>query len=247
MGSAIKLFAVGTGWGIPFVTGAPFPLKLATWMRMANIPYEVVTENNTGKGPKKKTPWIEDGEVRMGDSQLIIEYLAKKHGKDLDAGLSAEQRGLTIAIRRMFEEHYHQAFEHQLFFGRGGEQRTVEMLSSMPAIARPLVKAMFTGALKKQLYARGVSRHGEETLIEMGKADLDAASALLGDKKYFLGDEPHTVDACAFGFLATSIYVAGDNPLFNHGAAKENLAAYCERMRARYFPETLEKLMKEAS
>lgn len=245
---SIKLFAVGTGWGIPFVTGAPFPLKLMTWMRMAEIPYDVFTENNTGKGPKKKTPWIEDGDVRMGDSQLIIEHLAQKHGKDLDAGLTPEQRGLTIAIRRMFEEHFHQAFEHQLFFGRGGEKRIVEMLSSMPAVARPLIRMMFTGALQKQLYARGVSRHGEATLIEMGKADIDAASALLGDKKFFLGDEPHTVDACAFGFLGVSVYVEGDNPLFRHAASKDNLVSYCERMRARFFPETLEKkAMKEAS
>jgi len=236
----LKLFMVASGWGIPFATSAPFPLKLETWLRMAKIPYEVVIENNAGKGPKKKTPWIEDGDVRMGDSELVIEYLKKKHGVDPDAGLSAADRGLATAVHRMFEEHYHQAFEHQLFFGRGGPGRLTEMLSSLPLLARPLVRTLLTGGLRKQLHARGVSRHGEDVLVEMGKADLDAASALLGDKEFFLGSEPHTVDACAFGFLGVSVYVTGDNPLFRHAASLENLVRYTERMRTRFFSETLE-------
>ncbi len=235
----IKLFAVGSGWGIPFASAAPFPLKLETWLRMTKIPYEVVIESNPGKGPKKKTPWIVDGDVTMGDSELIIEYLRKKYGVDPDAGLSASDRAVATAFHRLFEEHYHQAFEHQLFFGKGGAGRLAEGVSVLPAVARPLVKTLFTSALKKQLHARGVSRHGEEMLIEMGKADLDAASVFLGDRPYFLGAEPRTIDACVFGFLGTSIYVDGDNPLFRHAASKENLVAYAERMRARFFPETL--------
>lgn len=245
----LKLFVVGSGWGIPFVTAAPFPLKLETWLRMAKIPHDVVVENNAGKGPKKKTPWIEDRDVRMGDSELVIEHLKAKHGVDLDAGLSAAERGLATAIHRMFEEHYHQAFEHQLFFGKGGPERMTEMLLTLPALARPLVRAIFSRALEKQLHARGVSRHGEDTLVAMGKADLDAASALLGDKEFFLGSEPRTVDACAFGFLGVSVYVEGDNPLFRHAASLDNLVRYTERMRSRFYPETLEAktTMKEAS
>jgi len=62
----IRLFALGTGWGVPFATAAPFPLKLATWLRMADLPFEFITANNPAKGPKGKSPWIEVGNVRMG-------------------------------------------------------------------------------------------------------------------------------------------------------------------------------------
>ena len=55
--SPIRLFAFGSGWGIPFGTAAPFPLKLATWLRMTGLDFEMVTENNPGKGPTKKSPW----------------------------------------------------------------------------------------------------------------------------------------------------------------------------------------------
>lgn len=232
---------VGTGWGVPFATSAPFPLKLQTWLRMAGIDHEVVIENNAGKGPKKKTPWIEQGNLRMGDSQLIIERLSREHDVDLDAHLSPLDRAHALAFRRTFEEHYHQSFEHELFFGRGGPERLAEFASTLPPVVRSIVPRVFCSALRKQLHARGVCRHSHEQIVAMGKADLDAASAFLGDKKFFLGDEPSNIDACVFGFLGVSIYVEGDNPLFNYAASLENLFAYSERMRARYFPETIER------
>jgi glutathione S-transferase len=242
----LKLFMFSSGWGLPFETSAPFPLKLETWLRMTGIEHESVVENNTGKAPKKKSPWIDDGEVCMGDSELIIAYLKKKHSVDPDAHLSDEQRALALAWQRTFEEHYHQAFEHQLFFGRGGRERLKEFATTLPPVARQVVPLMFMSAFRKQLYARGLGRHDEETIIAMGKADLDAASTFLGDKPYFLGDEPATIDATVFGFLGVSAYVEGDNPLFNHAASLDNLMAYCERMRSRYFPETLAKKAESA-
>lgn len=238
----IRLFAFGTGWGVPFATAAPFPLKLATWLRMAEIPFDFVVANDPSKGPKGKSPWIEYGTVRMGDSTLIIEHLAQRFGIDLDAHLDAGQRALALAVQRMLEEHYHQCFEHQLFFGRGGEARLRELAATMPIPLRWLVPTVLKRAFGKQLHARGMGRHAEDVIITQGKADLDALAELLGDQPYLLGDRAASIDACVFGFLGVSLYVAGDNPLYQYGASLGNLMRYCERMRARYFPETLSTL-----
>jgi glutathione S-transferase len=235
----IRLFAFGTGWGVPFPTSAPFPLKLATWLRMAGIPFEFVLANDPGKGPKGKSPWIEYGDVRMGDSSLIIEHLAERFGIDLDAQLDAHQWALALSVQRMLEEHYHQCFEHQLFFGRGGPERLAEFAGTMPIPLRWLVPTVLKRAFRKQLYERGMGRHSEEVIIAQAKDDLSALSELLGDQAYFLGDQPSSIDACVFGFLGVSLYVEGDNPLYRYGASLENLMRYCERIRARYFPETL--------
>ena len=218
------------------------PLKLAAWMRMADVPFDVVVENNPGKGPKGKSPWIEHGSVRMGDRHSIIEYLQQRFGVDLDAHLDADQRALAVAVQRMLEEHYHQCFEHQLFFGRGGEERLREFASSLPVPLRSIVPAVFKRAFRKQLHARGMGRHAEDVIVAQGKADLDALSRLLGDKPFMLGEAPSAIDACVLGFLGVSLYVAGDNPLYRYGASLDNLMRYCERMRARYFPETLDTL-----
>jgi len=238
----IRLFAFGTGWGVPFATSAPFPLKLATWLRMSEIPFDFVVANNPGKGPKGKSPWIEYGTLRMGDSTLIIEHLAARFGIDLDAHLDARQQALAVSVQRMLEEHYHQCFEHQLFFGRGGEARLQEFAASMPIPLRWLVPTVLKRAFGKQLYARGMGRHSEDVIIAQGKSDLDALAELLGDQRYLLGDRPSSIDACVFGFLGVSLYVAGDNPLYQYGASLDNLMRYCERIRASYFPETLSTL-----
>ena len=239
----LKLFVLGTGWGLPFPTSAPFPLKLATWLRMAGIPFDVVVENNPRKGPKGKSPWIELGDVRMGDSTLIIEYLTERFSvADMDVGLDARQRALATSVQRMLEEHYHQCFEHQLFYGRGGPERLKEFGRSLPIPLCWIVPPVMKRAFRKQLHARGMGRHPDEVIVAQGKADLDALSTLLGDNKYFLGDEPTSIDACVFGFLGVSLYVEGDNPLYRYGASLDNLMRYCERMRARYFPETHETL-----
>ena len=238
----VQLFVFGPGWGLPFCSSAPFPLKLATWMRMAEVPFDVTVENNSGKGPKGKSPWIEHGDVRMGDSGLIIEYLQQRFGVDLDAHLNAGQRALGMAVQRMLEDHYHQCFEHQLLFGQGSQERLGELASTFPIPLRWLLPTVLRRAFRKQLHARGMGRHSEDVIIAQGKADLDALSQLLGDQPYLLGDRPSSFDACVFGFLGVSLYVDGDNPLFRYGASLENLMRYCERMRARYFPETLETL-----
>jgi glutathione S-transferase len=235
----IRLFAFGTGWGVPFTTAAPFPLKLATWLRMAEIPFDFVVANDPSKGPKGKSPWIEYDAVRMGDSTLIIEHLEERFGIDLDAHLDVHQRALALSVQRMLEEHYHQCFEHQLFFGRGGEARLQELAATMPIPLRWLVPTVLKRSFGKQLHARGMGRHAEDIIIAQGKADLDALAELLGDQPYLLGDRPASIDACVFGFLGVSLYVAGDNPLYQYGASLDNLMRYCERMRARYFPETL--------
>jgi glutathione S-transferase len=238
----IQLFAFGTGWGVPFDTAAPFPLKLATWLRMAELPFDFVVANDPSKGPKGKSPWIEYGDVRMGDSSLIIEHLEQRFGLDFDTHLDAHQRALALSIQRMLEEHYHQCFEHQLFFGQDGEARLHELATSFPKPLSWLLPPVLKRAFSKQLYQRGMGRHSQEVIIAQGKADLDALAELLGDKPYFLGDRPSSIDACVFGFLGVSLYVSGDNQLYRHGASLENLMQYCERMRARYFPETLTRL-----
>lgn len=234
----IRLFALGTGWGLPFPTSAPFPLKLAAWMRMAEIPFELVVENNLAKGPKGKSPWIEHGSVRMGDTTLIIAHLTQRFDVDLDGHLDDTQRALALSVQRMLEDHYHQCFEHQLFFGPGGRDRLDEFAATMPIPLRWLVPRVLSRAFSKQLYARGMGRHAQDEIVDQGKADLDALSRILGDKPYLLGEEPSSIDACMFGFLGVSLYVEGDNPLYVYGASLENLMRYCERMRARYFPET---------
>ncbi|MEZ4383573.1 MAG: glutathione S-transferase family protein [Nannocystaceae bacterium] len=233
----IQVYSFGPAWGIPVPTPSPFGLKLVTWLRMVDVPFAMHVENNPAKGPKNKCPWIVvDGE-KIGDSELIMSRLRAEAGVDLDAGLSAEQKAIALSVRRMLDEHYHQVWEHQLFIDEGGWEQGKVFFDQIPAPMNRLVRTLARRDLRKQLYARGVGRHSNAEIVQMGVDDLDAVDALLGDKEFLFGDAPSEIDATIFAFLALTYYVPCPSPLWAHMRARPRLTAYCDRMLARYFAD----------
>jgi glutathione S-transferase len=230
----LRVFTFSPHWGLP--SAGPFAIKLLAWLELAGIPYEQVIENNPGKGPKGKNPWIElDGEL-MADSELIIDFLSDKYGVDLDAGLSAEQKAIGLAWRRTFEEHFHQVLEWELFaHPAGAAYMRKALVSQMPPVIGPLVFSMLSAKLKKQLHARGLARHTPEVIAAKGMADVDALAAFLGDRPFLLGDQPRTADAAVFGQLAPLVYWPMRTPVASHAKSLDNIVGYCDRMRARCF------------
>lgn len=232
----VTVFSFGAAWGIPVPTASPFGVKLLTWLRMYDLPYALKIENNPGKGPKGKVPWAVIDGATIADSELIIAAIKARSGRDLDARLSPQQRATALAVRRMLDEHYHQAWEHQLFIEEAAWQRGQEFFNeNLPGGVRVLVRTLARRALRAQLHARGVGRHDNAEIIRMGIADLDAVAALLGEGPYFFGAEPTDIDATVFAFLVLTLYVPSPSPLFAHALAQPNLKPYCDRMLARYF------------
>ena len=50
-------------------------------------------------------PWITLNGQDMGDSQLIMEFLGKRYGKDFSSHLSPEEQAIAMSMRIMAEEH----------------------------------------------------------------------------------------------------------------------------------------------
>jgi glutathione S-transferase len=67
----------------------------------------------------------------------------------------------------------------------------------------------------------------------MGRADLQAVTVLLGDRPFFFGDRPTTIDAIAYGCLDNLINVPIETELRRIAQGFPNLAAYCARMSTR--------------
>jgi glutathione S-transferase len=63
---------------------------------MAGIEYEVKPTLPL-TAPKGKLPYIEDGDIKLGDSQFIIQYL-KKNNNDLDESLNKSELALSLAM-----------------------------------------------------------------------------------------------------------------------------------------------------
>jgi glutathione S-transferase len=101
--STIVLHQFSRSFDLP--NSSPFCMKLETYLRMAEIPHELAFEETLDKAPKNKMPYIEDEGKKIGDSNLVIEYLQKKYGDRTDAHLSPADRAVSLAMRRMIDIH----------------------------------------------------------------------------------------------------------------------------------------------
>lgn len=228
MGPVI-VYTFSPDWGLP--TGGPFALKLLKWLEVAGVPFEQRIENNPAKGPKGKNPWIEiDGE-RIGDSEIIIETLAKRTGFDIDSGLSPEQRALSHAVRRMLEEHFHQVFEWELFVHPAGAAWVRELAGTI--VPKPLAgtaATLFGGRFRRQLHARGIARHSDDVIAAKGRADVEAFEALLSGKPFLAGDRVSMADVAAYGLLMPMARWPMHTPVANYIKGRPALVAYLDRL-----------------
>lgn len=230
----IKLFQFAPAWDLPNLS--PFCMKLETYLKMAGLPYELA-EAVPLQAPKGQLPFIEDKGRRIGDSQLIIEYLKQTYGDKVDAHLTPADRAVSNAVQRLIENHLFWAF----LFARWGKrdenwaENKRAIFGSLPPVARDLVAALARRHVLKEMHGHGMGRHTEDEIYGLGRRDLDALSDYLEGKPWFAGERPATVDASAFGLLANILWCPIESPLKEHLGSLENLTGFCERMRERYY------------
>jgi|SRR5581483_5395164 len=236
----INLYAAGSGWGVYNLS--PFVLKVDCYLRMIGLPYELCSFRSLAdfvQAPKGKIPYIEDNGQKVADSGFILEYLQTTYGDRLgEQRLSPREQAVELGLRRLIEEHLYwvigyarygedaiwEEYKHLLFDRYGYTPTEFET-----------VTAQFRDTVRTALHGQGLGRHSRVEVYTLGNADLTALSAYLGEKPYFLGEEPTALDATAYGFLANIFYVGYETPLEAHARALPNLRAYCDRMRQRYY------------
>jgi len=222
----------GRSWGMPNLS--PFCTKLETYLRMADVPHKLAPMK-LGQMPKGKIPYVHmDGQF-IGDSQLIIDELERRLGAGaLDAGLSARDAAVGRLARRTLEEAtYFIAVFARWKLDTGYSAIRGELRKQVPAIVLPILRRRQTQKLTKQ----GTGRHSTEEVMAMGAADFAAIAELLGDKPFFLGDKPRTVDAAIYAFTEAILGFPVDSPLKAAAASHANLSAYRQRIRERWWKD----------
>ncbi len=232
--STIRFITFPPAWGL--TTCGPFGLKLEVCLRILGVPYERVYELEFGKGPKRKSPWIVDGDVEMGDTELILQHLERTRGVALDRHLDATTRAHAHVFREALEEHFHQIFEYELLMHDAGFATFGAALAQLVPIevlqqAGPALRAHF----KNHLFERGITRHNPEDIDAKGRADVDAMVQILGDKDWFFGAEPCKADASAFGLLALAIKSGMPTPTCSYARSQPTLVRFVDRTLARFF------------
>jgi glutathione S-transferase len=233
IGGTIVLYGFGPFLGAP--DSSPFVIKTMALLTLGGLDYRVV-RGNPLRAPKKLLPYIEDGGVTVADSTLIRAHLERTYGVDFDAGLAAEQRAVAWAVERLCEDHLYFAMLHGRWMDASSFAKGVgTMFGVIPAPARPIAKALLRRMNAARLHGHGLGRHAPADRLALAMRDVDALAAILGTKRYLMGDTPCGADATVFAFVESILTPPLDDPLRAAMQRHENLVAYRERLVRQWF------------
>lgn len=216
---------------------SPFCMKVEVYLKLQKLSYKI-TPGDPRKTPKGKLPVIDhapDGLV--ADSSAIVDFLEAKADAPLDRGLDAAGRARAHALKRLFEESlYFPLLWSRWADDEGWAELRPHIERMVPAAVRWFVPGLIRKKIVASLVAQGTGRHTREEIYALGKADIEAIAALLGDGPYFLGDELRTVDVVAYAFLANILRWPQASPLTVAARALPTLDAYVSRIASRLEP-----------
>lgn len=230
----LKLYQFPSLWELP--NASPFCMKLETYLRMAKIPFEAVTVFNPRKNPKGKLPCICVDGKKIADSGLIIDYLQQKYGDTLDHHLTQEQKAAALPLRRMLEEHLYWIMVYSRWLDERYWKISEDVFfAHLKGPLRYFIPKLVRRKLCSDLRQQGIGRHSTTEIYQLGIDDLQALSVFLAQHPFCMGNEPSSVDACVYAFLANILQPPIPSPLQDYAKSQKQFLAYCERMQQRFY------------
>ena len=218
---------------------SPFCLKLETYLRATNTSFEIkpLFGNPQKEAPKGKLPFIELDGKKIADSSIIIRSLKESHGIDLDKNLSNEELAISYAFQKLIEDHLGAIMLYYRWQDQEGWQKTKKIFfSNLPKILQYIVPGIVRKTTIKALWGMGMGRHSRLEISQFCDEGLSSLSIFLGNKKYFFGDEFHTLDVTAYGFLANFYHDL--NPELKKSVEKfPNLVQFVDRVHEQFYRE----------
>ncbi len=226
----IKLYKFGPAFGLR--EAGPFALKTMVYMKLAGIPFSEHIASDPRKGPKKKIPYIVDGNKTIGDSTFIIQHLKTKFGDPLGEGLNENQKAIGHALKVMLEERTYWAGMVYPRWVKTDHHRLIAntFFGSIPSLLRMTIFRLVAKGVSKSAYGHGIGRHTDAEVFELGLADVKAVEVILGQKKFVLGAKPTETDATVFAFLHGMSAEVFPTPIQRYIANSQVLSAYLDRM-----------------
>ncbi|NWH45738.1 FAXC protein, partial [Fregata magnificens] len=221
--------------GVPSLS--PFCLKMETYLRMADLPYQNYFDGKLS--PQGKMPWIEYNHKKVSGTEFIIDFLEEKLGVNLNKHLGPHERAVSRAVTKMVEEHFYWTLAYCQWVENLHEtQKMVSLFGPFSDLLKWILCHLTKGIVKREMYGHGIGRFSEEEMYTLMEKDMRTLAGLLGDKKYIMGPNVSTVDATVFGHLAQAMWtLPGTRPERLIKGELINLAMYCERIRRKFWPE----------
>jgi hypothetical protein len=245
MSNNLIVFGFAPDWGLP--TTGPFALKLVTWLNAHGISFSFKTEMNTGKGPKGKSPWVQLGSETLADSNKIIKHIAMKKGIAIAQDVTDPKVAAAYALQVAFEERMHQILEWELFCTNQGLafiKRAIEQTS--PPILAGLIYTIVRRGFRKQLYARGISRHSNDEIFALGEELITALETYLENGGFpridHDGDKPSIAEMGVFGQVGLMATWPMSTPVANRIKASDIIQSWVQDIKSNWLSPTTENV-----
>jgi glutathione S-transferase len=230
----ITLYGYGPGWTVQCIS--PYVTKVANYLELAGLDYQIkpgqvfALKSTT---PYGKLPVIEIDGQTVADSTEIIKYLEAKSAHPLDAGITPAEKATMLAFNRMLDEHlYWAAVIQPRWREQSNWERYIPIIVGGAKVEEPLRNMLeeFRRMILAEFDGQGMGRLPAEKVYERAAADIGALSDFLGDKPYFMGDAPRTIDANVLSHLKHIVDSPFDFPTKDEVRSKANLMNYIARL-----------------
>jgi len=223
MTEELRVFTFAPGWGLPSV--GPFALKVLAWLAHTRTPYTQVIENRASKGPRGKSPWMEQGGLRLGDSDAIVRHLAAQRGLADPTATNTPAQARARAMQIAFEERFHQILEWDMFMHPDAAEPMRSLIGAgLPPGFGWIVFAGLRRHFRKQLHARGIGRLAADEIADAGKRMLDGLALCLEDGHgHLASNEPELPDFAVWGQIAPMLCWPMRTPVAQHARSLEPL------------------------
>ena len=224
--------------GLGEISGSPFSAKILCLLEMSGQEYVRKNQPDPRKTPKGKYPVLNHQGNIVPDSDQIRDYLENTFGLDFDEGLTREQRGISRSVIRMVEENVYFAivsnrWQNEIHWRVIKE----EFFAGIPMLLRGFIANKVRKGVINQVVSQGMGRHTDQERLERVKKDLDAVTAILGDKTFLFGPKPTAADASVVAMLRALAFFPLENDLSNLMLNNPALMAYVERGKAKIYPK----------
>lgn len=229
------------GWGPMFDCPSPSPYVMKSDMQLQMLGAEFKRGfANLDAVPKKKAPYLKDGDLLVEDSNFIRAHVEAKLGRSLLDGLDDAARATSWAFERMAEGHLATVMMMERWLKDDNFQRGPALFfGDVPEPARDSVMQGVRKGIAATQYESGFGRHSEDERLQLTALDLEAIASKLGGQDYLFGDRPTAADASVSAVLISCATEYFDTPLTGLVRGHGNLVDYMDRVRARYFSKNL--------
>ncbi|CAO3687010.1 unnamed protein product [Umbelopsis vinacea] len=238
----LQLYVWGPALDAPSID--PSCVALEAYLRVTNANFTVVYANDPQLSPTGQLPLLKDGPVwvagakqQIADSLAYITLIEEKLYDCLLFTWYADQTNFVKTIRPTYAKLL--TFPTRYFvpirLRNNAKARLEKYEVEIKDDDSSSLDSSETEDLKKLMET------GWHHMYTLARDTYKVLDTKLGEKDYFFGDEPSTLDCLAFGYLSLHMY-----PMLPHHRLRiiltteyPRLALFCDRFKKAYFTEPL--------